>query len=764
MNGGVTSRWWRHDLRRRPVRMLTVALLVAVGVGLLAAAVAGARRSATVVDRAVEVIRPADGIVVPNEPGFDWGPVAELAVVEDLVTFPVLYFEVDGLEGAIQGFPPAMPSGGRDFERAVVLEGRVADPSRVDEVTISPTVRASGVEVGDELTIDLFSMSEALSGSTDPTRREVRVTVVGVTKLGFFAADVQPTYAFHRAHEDLIVGDAGYVNAIVRLVPGGELAELEREVSRLAGRPVEVLRQGEFIAATRESVAVETIALLALAGAGTVAVFALLGQALARMVSGSRDEIELLGLLGSSRRAATRAALAGAASAVVAGAVAALPVAYAASSFFPIGSGRDVEPDPGRDLDLVVVVATIAASAAVVLGLMVLAARSTGRDHDAADVADDAVTSALRRLPLGLPAMLGARLALGRRPGSGSARAVTWIVASAVVCVVAAATFAVALRDVAHDPAAFGQGYDAGVPVFGPDTALDGLDVLDPARVTRLVNVVDALNGQPVSLVGAEDLVGSFEPVVLRGRAATAADEVALAPETMEVLGVTIGDTVDLAGREADVVGEVLVPELGHTDYTTGGVLSTATLDRLLDGGTEVKFEIVAVDLPAGMDVAEAKRLLDEDLAFLIEPWMPTQRQLDLRPTEPLPAVFAGFVGLLMAGSIGHALATTARQRRHEVAVLQVLGLRRSHVRRTVLWHAGVATAAGCLVGAPVGFLVGRALWRTVVLALPALHQAPPAWAGAVILLLIASVSLVLGGWSAMRTARHEPALVLRTE
>lgn len=765
MTWRLALRWWGHDLRRRPWRLMAVAAFVAFGVGMLAAAVDGARRSSTSVDRAIAAVRPADGIVVPNEPGFDWAPVAALDAVDDLVTFPVLYFEVVGWEGTWGGFPPGRPDAGTTWERPVVVAGRLADPMRADEVTISPSVHAGGVDVGDRLTIRLFSMSEAFSGSTDPKRRDVPVTVVGVTKLSFFSADVQPTHALFAEHEDLVVGEHGYVNAIVRLRPGADLADFERDVSAIAGRAVEVLRTEELLRGSREAVALETAGLVALALAGLVAVLLLVGQALARMTGANRLELDLLRQLGLRRRAAEAIVLASPASALVLGSALAPFVAWLASSGFPIGIGRDMEPAPGRRVDWLVVGGTVVLVGAVLFATLLVASRAMTRRGSGPPELADAAGEVVRRLPISVPAMLGARLALSRRPDGSPARAVTWIVATGVVGIVAAVTFGAALGDAIDDPEVFGQGYDAGVLLLGQEVDAADFDVLEPERVTHLVNVVAPVDGQPVSVVGARDIVGTFSPVILRGRVPAGEDEVGMSPLSMEILGVDLGDNVDVAGRDVTVVAEVLSPELGHTSYTSGLVVAEDLLDHVLANDAEVKFELIAVDLPPDTDLARAKALLSDDLAFAIEPWIPPQRQDDLGPTRPLPTVFAGFVALLVAGSVGHALAATARQRHHEVAVLQVLGATRSQARRTVLWHGVIAAIAGCLVGVPVGIVLGRTLWRGVANSLPALHRAPGAWPGAVIVVAaVVAAGVVLATWSAQRTARTEPALVLRTE
>ena len=133
--------WVRLDLRQArplapragPARAVTTAVVLT--------AVAGSRRGASAVDRLVDQTKPATIAVLPNEPGFDWEAIEAIDGVEAVGQFPVSAYVVDGLP----------PEGRANFaydaavmhtvEAPVVLDGRLADPARDDEVGDHARVR-----------------------------------------------------------------------------------------------------------------------------------------------------------------------------------------------------------------------------------------------------------------------------------------------------------------------------------------------------------------------------------------------------------------------------------------------------------------------------------------------------------------------------------------------------------------------------------------------------------------------------------------------
>ena len=141
------------------------------------------------------------------------------------------------------------------------------------------------------------------------------------------------------------------------------------------------------------------------------------------------------------------------------------------------------------------------------------------------------------------------------------------------------------------------------------------------------------------------------------------------------------------------------------------------------------------------------------------------EAQRNLSPTRLLPRLLAGFVVVLTIGATGYAIASTARRRRREVAVLQVLGLTRRQARATVGWHAAIATLVAVAIGVPLGFAIGRTLWQALAEDLPIRYVRPDV---TLALLAVGGGVVIVAAVLALRpvhtTARDEPATLLRAE
>ena len=151
--------WWAwvaHDARRRWRGALVLAVLLAVGGGVVLSAFVGARRNATVVPRLEARTLPMTAMALPNQPGFDWEPVRALPYIRSMQLFAVSGFDVAGHPDANSDFPRASLPSGAPMELAIVDAGRLPSATATDEVAISPAFhRRTGLDVGDELTLEV---------------------------------------------------------------------------------------------------------------------------------------------------------------------------------------------------------------------------------------------------------------------------------------------------------------------------------------------------------------------------------------------------------------------------------------------------------------------------------------------------------------------------------------------------------------------------------------------------------------------------------
>jgi ABC-type antimicrobial peptide transport system permease subunit len=123
------------------------------------------------------------------------------------------------------------------------------------------------------------------------------------------------------------------------------------------------------------------------------------------------------------------------------------------------------------------------------------------------------------------------------------------------------------------------------------------------------------------------------------------------------------------------------------------------------------------------------------------------------------------FLALLAAGVLGHALTTTTRRRRGDLAALRAVGMTRRQSGMIVLTQATVLAIVGLAIGVPLGIALGRVLWRIVADSTPLAYR-PPVTALALALVVPAvflTVNLIAAP-AARRAARLRVAEALRSE
>jgi hypothetical protein len=471
---------------------------------------------------------------------------------------------------------------------------------------------------------------------------------------------------------------------------------------------------------------------------------------------------------------------------VVGGVVLAALGALVLSPRFPIGLGRQADPDLGVQLDAPVVLGGAALLALLVVTVAAAAAWSTTRraDREAREGADQARGSVVGRTSerLGLSPVVGTGVRMALEPGRGRTavpvRSAVAGTAVAIVGIVAAFTFAASSDRLRSTPTAFGRSWDAeafdqrsqpGLRVCTPGTTAltDEPSVAAVSSVCRLNVQIDRA---PVTALGFTSLTGGIRPSIVEGRAPAAPDEVALGSATLEDLGKEIGDAVSVTSvggsTRARIVGRAVLPSLGEPQPVADGAVFTGRGLSKVESPEAPGEQFFVLRFTSGVDQRATARALTDDKAVAVE--LIAEQPLEIQrlgQIDQLPTILASFLAVLAVAAVGHALVTAVRRRRRDLAVLKTLGLDQRQVRATIAWQATTLAAAGLVIGVPLGALVGRGVWQLVA---DSVGVAPspqvPALALVVVVLVSVAVANVVAYLPGRSAALTRPAVVLRSE
>jgi hypothetical protein len=782
----------RLDLRRRWRSLVVLALLITLAGGVILAALAGARRTASVVTRLDRYIAPADVMVLPNQPGFNWAPIRKLPSVEALGKFALtenVAPQAEGLNfGATAGFPPGDLVEHYAVDRPRVLSGRLPDPRNPTEILASPGFVPKYGKVVSLTFPSKAQLANLRPGESPPpgTAFDGEVVQLRVVGVGVNTFDVSPgggpvfglTHAFFAQYIKPVF--PYFENARIRL-KGGEAAipEFTKELARATGNPnLQVDNAHAEVRNLQRTATFTAVSWTLFASIAFLASLVLLGQAFVRYAGGAAEDLATLGALGMDQRQARLSAASGPLLASFAGAIGAVGVAVAISPLFPTALTAKYEPDPGVSIDKLVLGGGVLLI--ILLGTVGSLVAARAATHVADETVDRASTIATiaRRAGLGVSAVLGTRFAL--EPGRGKTRvpvrpALVGAVAG-VLGVVGALIFRDGLSSAVDNLPSYGQTFkEFGFVSEGPprpqfykalkQAAGDpDLAVLDDMRVSVL-NV----NGRPVSTTSITPVVGEVHVVALSGQAPVGPNEIALGPQTAKDLNVHPGSTVTVDGHQMTVSGITFVPQNPHNDYTDGGWLTTAGFAVVRPDQTHDKFHEIRFTFRPGVNEQAGYRRLPQGLApggmGRTEDFIVPEQQIELRSVRLEPMLLGGFLLLLAIGAVGHGLATAVRRRRHDVAVLRALGLTRWQTRMIVVAQATMLALVGLVIGVPLGIAAGRTGWRVLAHATPVLYVPPLA---VVVLLLSVPVTIVVANILATLPARRAVRLrvseILRAE
>jgi hypothetical protein len=783
----------RGHVRRHGRAAVLFAVVVGLACGAVVAAVAGARRTQTSLDRFAAHSR------LPDLAFF--GPLSLIEKAERLPmvaasarsTYVPLSF-VDVPENERERLVPFVSLDGehlRNIERPYIVDGRLPHPNHPYEIAVSEKVAdRRNAAPGAVLRAQTF-LADDLDDFT-PSGPTVRLRVTGVVRQladltrtaddqGDFVSGEEMVYltpAFWRAHTRVLPQFGEQAALLVRLRDPRAAGAFQRAVVAANGGtlPGDSETAGFYspndqLASVGRAIDVETVALYAFAMLIGLAVVVAVGQAVGRRAGAAAADYPQLTAIGlTSRQMVAAAAIRDGTLGLVA-ALVAVALAAGLSPLTPIGFARRAEPDPGLAPNLLVlaagaatVVIILAAASAAATHLTIRAGRrQVGRDRPST------IAGAMARSGASAPAVIGTRFALepGRGPTSVPVRTTLAAAVLGTVAVVAAFTFGAGFRHVLRTSSLQGAPWDLSVTP-DPEGDVDARAVLGAdRRVAQFATSVSAettVGSIPLVILGIDR--ADFMPPASRGRLPTRSGEIALSQPAAARLDVGVGDRIRVGpdrgpGHALRVVGIAPVAAQVLADRAGEGAITTLATARAVGARPDPSY---LVRWRPGVAQQAARDDVQEAIGSAVRPF----RSPDVRNLSRvswLPYALSATLAVLSVATLLHALASAVQRRRRDLAILKTLGLDRRQVGRIARWQASAIAVVGAVVGLPVGVATGRWAWRLVGERTGVVAVQVVPW---VVLAVAAGAILVLANlaaWGPARSAgRTRPAAVLRAE
>jgi predicted lysophospholipase L1 biosynthesis ABC-type transport system permease subunit len=227
---------------------------------------------------------------------------------------------------------------------------------------------------------------------------------------------------------------------------------------------------------------------------------------------------------------------------------------------------------------------------------------------------------------------------------------------------------------------------------------------------------------------------------------------------------VRVGD----GDTRATVVGEALLPATSHTSYDQSAWMTETGMTQAVGEQSDNGEDYLLVRFRPGADTDAAerrmRRLAARDDLYAQRATLPTA-VADLQRIQDLPVALGAFFGLLACATVAHALVTTVRRRRQDLAVLRAIGFTRRQTRGAIAWQSTLLAVAGVVVGVPLGIAIGRVTWRWLADDFPIVYVPPLALVAVAAVVAVAIVlANALAAGPAHVATRIRPAEALRVE
>ena len=788
------------ELRRRWRAWLTVAVLIAVVGGLVLAAAAAGRRTATAFPRFLAA-HGYDYLVFNFTPLPAVATLPGVASVTDVGGPPnanvrcacrpginQVGFSIDDLKAA-------------DLRRAVKLvAGRMPSPSSPDEVLASFNLEQQfGVHIGTVIHTPFYSDAQLpalIQGANlAPGGPTIGLRVVGIEAAEFeFSSGTSASYTLYgtpalaRAVDPSCTTlDRCVSSYLIRLRHGAD--DLPRFAAALGGlHPAFSQNMDTNAAAVAAAIHPQAVGWWVLAILAGLAGLATVGQALSRQSVVESQDYPTLAALGLSRRGLVTLGSARNLVVTVAGAAGAVALAVALSPLTPVGEARLAEPSTGLAFDALVLPLGALATVVVVLALGVWPSVRAARVHigDESTTRSRASSIASRVAATGAPpsAVVGVRHALERGRGSATVPVGTALFGTvlAVLALCATAVFGASLSHLTATPALYGADYQVS---FGNE-AQQGTAAAEVAQLRRDPAVTGimlgtrnevTINGTNVYAVVARSVRGALLLSAASGRAPAGPGEVALGAITMRQVGAHLGSVVHVTvqvptGGSRTVPFRVVGTAPFSSQFGLGGLGTGAafTLDGYLAAAcppasaqgacrgaydADQIFAVLARMRPGAAGQADATRIVDTSQGAAQPPVVPTSL-VNFGEAVNFPLILGFMLALFGVATLLHLLVVSVSRLRRETGLLKSIGFVNIQVGAAVCWQATTVALLGIVVGIPLGVAIGREVWRAFATNLGAVPVATvPTWVIAALgagVLVVANLLAIAPALAAART------------
>ena len=716
----------RSTFRSRRSGYLSLILMIGLVGGLAMGAVAAARRTQSSFPTYLASTAPSDltvltGLYEPdlgNDSGLDKvvvQKIARLPHVKRVESYGGLDAAILAPSGAVvanaQGLPGSIDGEYFDQDRVTIVQGRMANPGRAEEVVMDAKGTPKQVRVGEVVPIGFFTNAQEQlpdfgSPSVKPYLR-LDVTVVG--KAVFSREVVQDdvdagldggllfTPALTRQLTQCCVNDT---ETAIQLDGGSrDVAGAEAQIARLLpkGFPVVFYVTSLTAAKAERAIKPESIALGVFGGIAALAALLIASQVIGRQLRLASDDLGTLRALGADPTMTVGDGLLGVLASVVAGSLLAAAVAIALSPLAPIGLVRPVDPDLGITFDWTVLgsglLVLIGGLSAVAIALAYRQApHRAGMRQRPAKERGSTVARAAATSGLPVSAVEGARFALG--PGGGRdavpVRSAILGTALAMIVAVATVTFGASLDTLVSHPALYGWNWtyalSAGNPTSISQQRAAALLDHDPS-VAAWAGVYFAtfkVDGQTVPVIGASPNA-PVAPPTLSGHGLDSPGQIVLGAATLTELHKHIGDTVQVNTGTAKptrlrIVGTATLPSLGingtmHTEMGTGALLSYQLIPgdaATGSGNSSADPNNILVRLRPGADSVAAfptlQRLVPASNGGVVAPVQRPAEIVNYRSMGTTPALLGAALAVGAVIALGLTLLASVRRRRRDLA------------------------------------------------------------------------------------------------